>query len=290
MNARIAVVVIIVVSAVLLVASSVTAQPSITVQIDPLSLNSDTIWYTPAITRHVYLPLIMSNIPPCTRVPTLISPTNGSLLTTLVPTLVYMRGTAPVTQTIIYIADNPNFSSPQVYGTSGGSLGPFSLKLFSNLQPATKYYWRVRDQCGATYSPYPDAFTFTTGSGGVILPAPTLKSPVSGTVGLVKPVTLTWYSVAGAVGYQLYYSKVGSGGNTLLWIGGTSYVLNSVSANTTYEWWVVAYNNYAYGASSVRRRFSTGSFAMALPEESRSMFESDLVVSHRGSIYRLHGQ
>ena len=144
----------------------------------------------------------------------------------------------------------------------------------------------MRDQCGATYSPYSNVFTFKTGSGGVILPAPLLKSPVSGTVGLIKPVTLMWYSVAGAVGYQVHYGKVGSGGYTLVWTGGTSYVLNFVSANSTYEWWVVAYNNYAYGASSVRRRFSTGSFAMALPEESRSMLESDLVVSHRGNIHR----
>ena len=290
MNARVAVVVIIVVFAVLLFAASVTAQPSATVQINQLPLNSDTIWYSPAFTRFVYLPLIKDETPPCTRLPTLISPTNGSLLTTLVPTLVYMRGTAPVTQTLIYIADNSDFSSPKVYGTSGGMYGPFSLKLFDNLEPATKYYWRVRDQCGATYSPYPDAFTFTTGSGDVILPAPTLKSPVSGTVGLIKPVTLTWYSVAGAVGYQLYYSKVGSGGNTLLWIGGTSYVLNSVSANTTYEWWVVAYNNYAYGAASTHRRFSTGSFAAALPEERRSWIETDPVVSHQGNVYWSPGQ
>jgi hypothetical protein len=287
MKTRIAIVVIIAVAAVVLVASSVTAQPSAAIPTGPLPLNTDNIWYTSAITRHVYLPLIA--LPPCSRAPTLISPTNGSLLTTLVPTLVYRRGTAPVTQTIIYIADNSNFNSSIVYGTSGGSLGPFSLKLFDNLQPATKHYWHVRDQCGATYSPYSDVFTFTTGSGGVVLPAPTLKSPVSGTVGLIKPVTLTWYSVAGAAGYQIHYGRVGSGGYTLVETGGTSYVLNFVSANSTYEWWVVAYNSYAYGAASPRWRFSTGTFAMALPEESLPMLESDFVVSYRGNVYRLHG-
>jgi hypothetical protein len=189
------------------------------------------------------------------------------MLTTLVPTLVYMRGTAPVSQTVIYIADNSNFNASVVYATSGGMYGPFSLKLFDNLQPATKYYWHVRDQCGAVYSPYSTVFTFTAGSGGVLLPAPTLIKPVSGTVGLIKPVTLTWTSVAGAAGYQVHYGRVGSGSYTLLETGGTSYVLNSINPNSTYEWWVVAYNSYAYGTPSLRWRFTTGNFTVASDDE-----------------------
>ena len=286
MKARIVVVLVISISAVLLIASSVTAQPSAAVQIDQSPPNVDTIRYTPLITRHVYLPLIKNEYIPCAPIPTLISPADGALLTTLVPTLVYMRGTAPVSQTVIYIADNSNFNAPIVYGTSGGMYGPFSLKLFDNLQPATKYYWHVRDQCGAVYSPYSTVFTFTTGSGGILLPAPTQISPVSGTVGLIKPVTLTWTSVAGAAGYQVHYGRVGSGSYTLLQTGGTSYVLNSPNPNSTYEWWVNAYNNYAYGASSPRWRFTTGNFTAASDDE----VEVEHMTSHHDRSYQSRGQ
>ena len=96
----------------------------------------------------VYLPLVQRDYsPPCTFAPTLISPTNGSALDTLVPTLSYMRGTDPVSYTDITIADNPAFDAPIEYTSSGGGIGPHQLRLFDNLEPATKYYWRMYDMC-----------------------------------------------------------------------------------------------------------------------------------------------
>jgi hypothetical protein len=215
------------------------------------------ITFTPAFT--IFLPLIQFT-PPCTIAPVLISPTNGSLLNTLVPVLTYIRGTAPVSYTVISIADNPAFNSPIEYSSSGGGFGPFQLQLFYNLQPATMYYWRVQDKCGPVYSPYSSVFSFTTGSGGIILPAPTLVSPVSGTLGLGQQVTVTWNSMVGAVGYQVWSHQVGPYGNWLYFVSGDSLVLRYLQPNTTYEWWVIAYNDYAYGTSSDKWLFSTGSF------------------------------
>ena len=281
MKSRLVVAVFIGVSLFLFVVSVISTPAPVAAYSDRPALASSVVQATLLVTRYAYLPLLKNEYIPCTRLPTLSSPANGAHLTTLVPTLVYMRGTAPVSQTLIYIADNSNFNAPQVYGTSGGSYGPFSLKLFDNLQPATQYYWRVRDQCGTTYSPYSTVFTFTTGSGGVLLPAPILVKPITGTIGLIKPVTLTWNIVSGAAGYQVHYGMVGSGGYTLVETGGTSYVLNYLSPNSQYEWWVVAFNSYAYGATSPRWRFTTGTFATMPQQEDSSVPEVELITARQ---------
>jgi hypothetical protein len=220
--------------------------------------------YTPNLTftpvSTTYLPLIQRSLSTCATAPTLISPTNGSPLNSLIAVLTYMRGTAPVSYTLIEIADNPAFNVPIEYSTSGGGLGPWQLRLFDNLQPATMYYWRVQDNCGAANSPYSAVFSFTTGSGGVILPSPVLASPLSGTLGLGQQVTLTWNSVAGAVGYRVKRGQPGSGGGILYFTPANSQVIRYLQPNTTYEWYVTAYNSYAYGNQSDKWRFGTGSF------------------------------
>jgi len=207
----------------------------------------------------VYLPLVQRSTLPCTVAPTLISPTNGSALDTLVPLLVYMRGTHPVSYTVISIADNPTFDTPIKYSSSGGALGPHQLRLFYNLEPATTYYWHVYDVCGSVNSPHSSVFSFTTGSGGVILPAPALVSPADGTVGIGQETTLVWDAVGGAVGYELFRCREG-GGCWLYFTSSTSQEVRYLNPNTTYEWYVKAYNDYAYGNQSDIWRFTTGSF------------------------------
>jgi len=216
------------------------------------------ITFTQAFT--VYLPLVQRSTPPCTVAPTLISPTNGSSLSTLIPLLVYMRGTDPVSYTTITIADNPTFDAPIQYSSWGGGIGPRQLRLFENLDPAITYYWRVQDVCGSIYSPYSPSFSFTTGSGGVILPAPTLLSPANGTVGVGQEVTVTWSSVSGAIGYQVWTRRAGTGGGILYFTSANSQIVRYLQANTTYEWFVDAYNDYAYGDQSNVWQFTTGSF------------------------------
>ncbi len=212
-----------------------------------------------------YLPIVQHDSPPCFEAPTLISPVDGSAINSLIAYLVYMRGTETVSYTTISIADNPAFDAPIQYFTSGGGIGPFQLRLFENLVAATTYHWRVQDNCGSVDSPYSPVFTFTTGSGGVILPAPSLTSPVSGTIGLGQEVTVTWGSVSGAVGYELWYGTLG-GGHNLIFTPATTYVIHYLQPNTTYEWYVNAYNGYAYGDQSAVWHFTTGTFTSLLED------------------------
>ncbi len=210
----------------------------------------------------LYLPLTPERYPSfCVTPPTLISPANGSLLDTLIPVLVYKKGSFDARLAKIYIADNPDFDHPILYSSSSSGVGPYNLRLFHNLEPATTYYWRVQDFCGSYSSPFSEVFTFTTGSGGVILPAPTLLSPPDGTVNVGEEITATWSSVTGAVGYQLWRRQSPRGGSLLTFLSGTSLVLRNLQPNTTYEWYVKAYNDYAYGDSSEVWHFTTGSFS-----------------------------
>jgi hypothetical protein len=232
----------------------------------------------------IYLPLVSLELPPCSRAPSLISPSNGSQLDTLVPELVYMRGTDPVTYTVIAVADNPAFDQAIAYSSHGGGLGPRDLRLFENLEPATTYYWRVNDVCGANVSPYSEVFTFTTGSGGVILLAPTLVSPPDGEVGVGEEITFTWNSVSGAVGYQLFRCLEG-GGCWLFFTSSTSQQTGSLYPNSTYNWYVRAYNDYAYGEFSNQRQFSTGSFALLRQNELPLLAPHTLYYVERPSSY-----
>ena len=236
-----------------------------------------TISFTASFTQ--YLPLMQRYELPCLRAPRLISPVNGSLLDTLIPVLTYMRGSAVVSYTTITIADNPDFERPvQRYSSYGGHIGPQQLMLFFNLEPATLYYWRVQDVCGEVQSPYSEVYSFTTGSGGVILPGPILISPISGTVGVGQQVTLTWQSMTDAIGYQVWVRRVGSGGSRLYFTSDTSQVVRNREPNTTYEWYVKAYNAYAYGEPSEAWRYTTGSFELSQDDwrnQPLTIFESD---------------
>lgn len=202
----------------------------------------------------IHLPLVQRTTSPCSVAPTLISPTNLSVLDTLVPALVYFRGTHPVSYTQVLIADNPGLDGAIRYGCYGGTQGPRELRLFDNLEPATMYYWRAQDVCGSTRSPHSPSFSFRTGSGGTILDPPALVSPADGAAGIGQEVTATWTSVPGAVGYQVRRNGV------LYHPSATSIVLSSLQPNTTYDWHVRSYNDYAYSSASDQWQFTTGAF------------------------------
>jgi hypothetical protein len=200
----------------------------------------------------------------------LLTPTNGSLVNSLIPVITFLQQSNVVSGSYVYVTTDPAFHSfVAILGTSGGGLGTVTVNLFNNLQPGTTTYWHALDYCSFGFSPYSSVFTFTTGSGGVILPGPALVSPASGTVGVGAQVTLTWNAVGGASGYQLWLSQP-DGSNYSYFVTTLWQAVQSLQASATYTWYVQAYNDYAYGAESEQRIFQTGSFVAQQTEASDS--------------------
>jgi hypothetical protein len=210
----------------------------------------------------VYLPAVFRNYRPCTAVPTLISPANGTILTTITPLLVWDDGGDPNTPVCFTdLSKSPAFS-PLVTSVMSDVQGQSQWRSSTNLSPSTTYYWRARLHCGSEYGPYTPVWTFTTGSGGTIVPAPILLAPGNGSGVPATTVTLRWSPVSGAVDYGVAWRKLGQGGYSYSWVEDTE-TAKSLLASTTYEWWVSARNDYAIGAASPKWQFTTSAGAPA---------------------------
>lgn len=194
----------------------------------------------------------------CTTVPTLISPPNGANLTTIAPLFQWNLHTDPsATMTQMQISLNASFSSMVINMSSSKKTGIFDFRFWDNFDPATTYYWRSRLVCGGDYSPYSDIWSFTTGSGGVVLPAPVPVSPPDGATVLLEstPVRLTWSPVSGAIDYLVRRIKSGSAGSSVYTRTDPYLDIYYLDMNTSYEWNVKARNSYGYGTESAPRYF-----------------------------------
>jgi len=203
-----------------------------------------------------YLPAVFRGYGGCSTKPTLISPANGSNLSTLAPLYVWDDGSNPAATAFrLQVARDAAFSQ------SAGSLragihGEYQFRFSINLDPSTTYYWRAYLICGSIQGPYSDVWAFTTGSGGTVLPAPALVAPANGTGVPATTVTLQWSSVSGAVEYLVRWRTPDEGGHTNSWLNDTQ-MTESFASGTTYEWWVSARNDYAIGADSEKWKFTT---------------------------------
>lgn len=200
----------------------------------------------------IYLPLVMK---PCGK-PILISPENAAQLYTLVPSFTFeIPPGATQIPVGLEISKKTDFSSG-VYSmggrTSGGTL---TWQPFSNLEPATNYYWRAKADCGNSMVTYSDIRGFTTGSTGDILPPPILLSPGDETTTSSTQVVFDWEGVSGALEYAILY-QVQSSYWTIVYVTDSTMTRN-LQANTTYNWYVKAINDYAYGATSEVWTFTT---------------------------------
>lgn len=104
--------------------------------------------------------------------------------------------------------------------------------------------------------PYTDVWSFTTGSGGTILAAPTLVAPADNSTLPSTEVTLRWSAVAGAEGYVVSWRQVGAAGRNFSWVTDPERTVTWLTPGTTYEWWAEAYNDYAIGAASATWEFT----------------------------------
>ncbi|MBP1694043.1 MAG: Fibronectin, type domain protein, partial [Chloroflexi bacterium] len=204
--------------------------------------------------------------PPCSTAPTLISPSNGSNPNTLIPTFQWDNGNvSEVTEVhLLVLLHEDDFPYDWVYWvTSYNSSFDEERYDVTNLAPATTYYWKVWLRCGEIESPHSEMWSFTTGSDGIILPAPILLSPPDGSEIWSEdlPVILQWSEVTGAEEYKVVLLKWDAGIWYRVWwtfVTETEAIIpNLLTQNSTYKWWVQPINNYAIGTTSSEWMFET---------------------------------
>lgn len=214
-----------------------------------------------AANHRVYLPLIMrpSGAPPgCALAPQLIAPADGSALDTLLPRFEWDSGNNPsATEFHLQVGYDQAFTAFEYRARSSGwAHGRWEHQPVLNLPAATTLYWRAYLTCGPVQGPYSAVWSFTTGSGGVVLPGPQLLSPANGSTLAGQEATVEWSPLPGAVGYGINY--VDGQMHRATFVEDHSWVLSNLQPNTEYEWWVVARSDYAWGAESEHWTFTTG--------------------------------
>jgi subtilisin family serine protease len=217
----------------------------------------------------IFLPLVVkdADLNTFNIRPILTAPADGAVLSTLIPTLSWQINSIlnPSTWFIYEISTDQNFSNFAGGGWEWADFGSTTLKW--NLDPNTTYYWRAAYDywTGESWEmgPYSEVRNFRTGSGGTILPGPTLVSPANGINPVSLPVMLDWNPVSGAVEYQVrlwfeyeppywgYYQFFTTSSQLEI----PSYYFDS---NTHYIWEVNARNSYAWGNFSDAWEFTTG--------------------------------
>lgn len=230
--------------------------------------------YTPDITLTsaftMYLPAAFKGYVGCSTIPTLIGPTDGSNLSTLIPLFRWDSGNDPNTPHLaLQVAKDHDFTQDVWSFSTYRGTGVGEFRFPRNLEPATVYFWRAWLECGSTDGPYSDVWSFTTGSGGVILPAPALVAPANGSMVPTTSVTLQWSLVSSAVEYLVRLKELGSVSTTIVRVSETQTTIDWLNTNTTYEWRVSARNDYAVGADSETWQFTT-------PADSSSVSLHDL--------------
>ena len=227
------------------------------VSADPSSPAPPPIDQEVAIASQVFLPLVSYQL--SCPAPALISPANDAQLETLKPRFSYVTSTATDGRATTTIATDAALTA--VVAEYSSSPGNVSFTIFSNLEPATDYYWRAGITCGGV--DFVSAiWHFRTGSGGTILPAPNLLAPDDGSTGVGPELDLAWTAVPGATGYWVHIHRVGHY-TTLYARPEPQMRLYGLPANAPYQWYVQAYNDYAYGEESPRRQFTTGTYTAA---------------------------
>ncbi len=208
----------------------------------------------------MYLCFTTGNPP---SIPTLLAPANNALTTVYTPTLDWAVVSVPAGTTFmdyeLQVDDSAAFSIPLVFEIGIGGLTNHEWTLTTDLDPNTKYYWRVRSfNTLSEYSAWSLVRTFRT----AMLP-PVLILPGDTDDTHTRRPAFDWDDVASATGYTLQVSS--SGAFTTLvatyttTMGASSYTPTAdLPADTTLYWRVKT--NGANGPSdySAVRSFITG--------------------------------
>jgi len=181
---------------------------------------------------------------PPSSAPSLVSPSDGTTVTTTTPTLSWSA------------VSGASFYMPEVW--QGGTLvwrdwpSTTSFTVPSGMLSAgLTYQWRAYAANSAGYGPASVFRSFTVAGAGPPSGAPIQVSPSDGATVSTTTPTLWWGTVAGA---SFYMPEVWQGGTLIWrdWPGGTSMTVPSgrLSAGATYQWRVYAANGQGYGPAS----------------------------------------
>jgi len=204
-----------------------------------------------------HLPVVFRNLVPCATAPTLLGPADGSQLDTLLPLFEWDAGQDLLaTHLWLEASEDITFARGFYALRTTRPRGRYQWLPSSNFEPATRYYWRAWLMCGEAQGPYSTAWSFTTGSGGTLPPAPDLVAPPDGS-SVPMPVTLEWLELPGAVQYKVSWAKAGDTTTWWSWSDDLEYEVTRLDPGTEYEWWVRARNDYGLGPESPRWGFTT---------------------------------
>lgn len=211
-------------------------------------------------------------------VPVLQAPANNSQLDTLLPIFMWEIDQAMVSENMyarLEVAADSQFNNViQTMFVWHAFETSFSGQLTSNLNPNTVYYWRARLRCQAGQfqnGPLSPVYSFTTGSDGVLLPAPVLLTPLNGSIVATGTVVLAWQPVEGAIEYKVSWDAGLSGSGRV--ITETQLAISAPALGVDYAWRVSARNDYAFGALSDSWVFSTTAAPKPTPIPSNVVYE-----------------
>jgi hypothetical protein len=197
-----------------------------------------------AIANYVdYNVTVLLNIfPP--QPPTLLGPSNGATGVSLNPTLSWNASGFATSYDVYFGGTHPPVL---VANTTGTSYAP------ATLVGGALYYWQIvaKNSAGSASSA---TWSFTTQASA--LPAPVLTSPANGATGVSLSPNLFWNGSSGATAYDVYLGTSPSppeAGAT----ASTAYTPGTLSAGTTYYWYVVATNNSSTSSPSPTWSFTT---------------------------------
>jgi hypothetical protein len=185
--------------------------------------------------------------------PVLILPANNANNVAVNTTLRWLSSPSAASYRV-QVSTDSTFST--VFKDSSGIIDT-SVSL-SGLSNATKYFWRVNSTNVNGTSLWPTANKFVT----IPLPpaTPITISPVTGTVNVPIPTSLSWHSSPTATAYRLQISTTANFNNIVkdtTGISDTSISLSGLANSTQYYWCVSALNAGGTSGWSVTASFTT---------------------------------
>lgn len=171
------------------------------------------------------------------------------------PTQIKWSFSAGAIQQRLQISTTTLFDAPVFDDSTLTDTTATPLDLLSN----TKYYWRIAAKSMHGWSPFSTASNFTTST--TVPPVPTPSLPISGTINLSVPVSLSWLASYGATNYKLQIATDSLFSSIVI----TDTVLTTTTKNISgllnavkYYWRIAAKNSAGSSQYSVFYSFGTG--------------------------------